>query len=207
MMEVEPLIESPVMQDCRLIITGVGAVGTAYHVTKAILEDRPELIIQAGIAGSFDPGAIPGSVAIVKQDRFADLGVQEAHQWMDVFDLRLADKNDQPFKDGWLKNDYKELGGFGLPLVKAVTINEITTDQNRIRMLREKYQPFLESMEGAALHFVCIQEGVRFIQLRSISNTVGERDKSKWEMKLAIKNLNQALLNLIELMVSTPSST
>jgi futalosine hydrolase len=126
---------------------------------------------------------------------------------MDVFDLRLADKNDQPFKDGWLRNDYKELGGFGLPLVRAVTINEITTDENRIRMLREKYQPSLESMEGAALHFVCIQEGVRFIQLRSISNSVGERDKSKWEMKLAIKNLNQALLNLIELMVSTPSST
>jgi futalosine hydrolase len=31
-------------------------------------------------------------------------------------------------------------------------------------------------MEGAALHFVCLQEDISFIQLRAISNFVGERD-------------------------------
>ena len=52
-------------------------------------------------------------------------------------------------------------------------------------------------MEGAALHYVCLQEKVPFIQLRAISNYVGERDKSKWKMQEAITNLHNELLKLL----------
>jgi futalosine hydrolase len=38
---------------------------------------------------------------------------------------------------------------------------------------------------------------VPFIQIRSISNYVGERDKTKWKMKEAIENLNQTLLKYV----------
>ena len=36
-------------------------------------------------------------------------------------------------------------------------------------------------MEGAALHYACIMEHIPFIQLRAVSNFVGERDKNKLE--------------------------
>jgi futalosine hydrolase len=52
-------------------------------------------------------------------------------------------------------------------------------------------------MEGAAFHYVCLQEEIPFIQLRSVSNYVGERNKSKWQIKKAVENLNKELLNLI----------
>ena len=52
-------------------------------------------------------------------------------------------------------------------------------------------------MEGAALHYVCLQQSVPFLQIRSISNEVGERDKSKWRMKEAVENLNTELIKLI----------
>ena len=48
----------------------------------------------------------------------------------------------------------------------------------------------IETMEGAALHYVCLQEDIPFIQIRTISNFVGERDKTKWKLKDAIENLN-----------------
>jgi futalosine hydrolase len=35
-------------------------------------------------------------------------------------------------------------------------------------------------MEGAALHYTCLMEKIPFMQLRSISNYIAERDKSKW---------------------------
>ena len=83
-------------------------------------------------------------------------------------------------------------------MVDAITINEITTNENRISILNEKYHPAVESMEGAAFHFVCLQENIPFLQLRAVSNYVGERDKSKWKIDLAIKNLNLELAKIIE---------
>ena len=53
-------------------------------------------------------------------------------------------------------------------------------------------------MEGAALHYVARESNIPFVQIRAISNYIGERDKSKWEMKSAIDNLNQTLIKYID---------
>ena len=196
--EIEPLIESRLIQDQQLVITGVGGVATAYHLSKVLHQNKPDLAIQAGIAGAFDTQLELGEVVIVKRDRFADLGVEEHGEWKDLVDLQLAHENDTPFTEGWLVNGNKNLENYGLRTVDAVTVNEITTNQTRIRIFTNKYHAALESMEGAAFHFVCLQENVPFIQLRAISNYIGERDKSKWKMDLTIKNLNIALTKLIE---------
>ena len=54
-------------------------------------------------------------------------------------------------------------------------------------------------MEGAALHYVCNSFNIPYLQIRSISNYIGERDKSKWEIKKAIENLNKEIIKLIKL--------
>ena len=53
-------------------------------------------------------------------------------------------------------------------------------------------------MEGAALHYVCLHQNIPFIQLRAISNYVGERDKTKWKIDLAISNLHNELIKLLK---------
>ena len=80
----------------------------------------------------------------------------------------------------------------------GITVNEITTRKERIKQLKKKYEPLTESMEGAALHYVCRSMGTSFLQMRTISNYVGERDKSKWMIKEAIHNLNSTLLKYID---------
>ena len=59
----------------------------------------------------------------------------------------------------------------------------------------------IETMEGAALHYVCLQENISFLQIRSVSNHVGERDKTKWKMKQAIEDLNKHLAKLINRLI------
>jgi futalosine hydrolase len=134
---------------------------------------------------------------MVTQDRFADLGVEENNQWLDVYDLGLSNPNDPPFKNGWLKNDNLVSLHSEIPMVSAITINEVTTNSSRIKCLQEKYQASIESMEGAALHFVCLQENIPFIQLRAVSNYIGERDKRNWQMQKAILSLNEQLITLL----------
>jgi futalosine hydrolase len=55
-------------------------------------------------------------------------------------------------------------------------------------------------MEGAALHYCCIKLNQPFIQLRGISNMIGERDRSKWTMQEAIENMNTELIRIIQLL-------
>ena len=45
-------------------------------------------------------------------------------------------------------------------------------------------------MEGASVFKVCQQFNVPCIQIRSISNIVEERNREKWDLDLAIRNLN-----------------
>jgi futalosine hydrolase len=48
------------------------------------------------------------------------------------------------------------------------------------------------------LHYVALREGIEFLQLRSFSNYIAERNKKRWEMKKSIEHLNLELLRLIE---------
>ena len=83
-------------------------------------------------------------------------------------------------------------------MARGITVNKITDDKIQIKRFLEKFGADIESMEGAAFHYVCLQEKINFLQLRSISNIAGERDKTKWKMKEAISNLNIELKKLVK---------
>jgi futalosine hydrolase len=183
-----------------LWVTGVGMVNTTYTLTKRITAEKPDIVIQVGIAGSFQPLVhTPGNVVVVKEEVMGDLGVQENNEiWTDIFNLKLADPNLFPFKSGRLVNPHNQLlHKLTLPMVTAVSVNEVTTNPKRIHQLIEQYSPAIESMEGAAFHHVCLNESIPFIQIRSISNRIGERDKTQWQMNKAIENLQNTLITLI----------
>jgi futalosine hydrolase len=184
-----------------VLITGVGLTAVTYSLVKQIGLKKPDLVIQAGIAGCFDPNISLGSVVVVRQDTIADLGVTEDNQLTTVFDLGLADANRFPFNKGWLVNpDNKLIKQTGLKAVNAVSVNQITTSKQMIESYISKFDPVVESMEGAALHYVCLQEKIPFLQLRSISNYIGQRDKKEWKIKDAILNLDKQ----IELLINKP---
>src|SRR5579871_1531765 len=90
------------------LTTGVGSLPTTFSLLRQIDRDRPDLIIQAGIAGSFTP-LPPGEVLAVRDERLADLGVWEDGLFKSLFDLQLADPNQQPFTSSRLVNPYLAL--------------------------------------------------------------------------------------------------
>ena len=136
---------------------------------------------------------------MIRKEIIADMGVEENNVWKDIFDLHLQDANGFPFKNKSLPNSHlPKLNLLHLEEADAITINEITTDKKRVEQYINKYHPVTESMEGAALHFVAAKFNIPFIQLRALSNYIGERDKTKWELQKAISKLNDVLLNYLE---------
>jgi futalosine hydrolase len=59
-------------------------------------------------------------------------------------------------------------------------------------------------MEGAGLHYTCRMLQIPFLQLRGISNLVGERNKENWKISLAIEQVNQSLIRLLTRIATEP---
>lgn len=189
-MEIKPLMSAYFEAD--YLITGVGSPATVYHLLKKITSKKYDVVLQIGVAGSFDDSLNLGEVVLVNADCFADLGAIENKQFYSLFDLNLNKEI------GWLINQHQFKTA--LKFVKGISVNCLTDEAEKIALFKEKYQAQIESMEGAALHFVCLQEKIPFLQIRGISNFVGERDKSKWALKSAIENSNSAALQILKSM-------
>lgn len=189
-MEIKPLMSAYFEAD--YFITGVGSPATVYNLLKKIAFKKYDLVLQVGVAGSIDQSLKLGEVVLVNADCFADLGAIENKQFLSLFDLKLNNEN------GWLINQHQF--NTALKFVKGISVNCLTDEVDKISLFKEKYQADIESMEGAALHFVCLQEKIPFLQIRGISNFVGERDKSKWDLKSAIENSNNAALQILKSM-------
>jgi futalosine hydrolase len=181
------------------IETGVGILASCYSIYRLIFDQKPDLIIQLGIAGTFNTEIKLGDVVVLKEEILADTGVEEGESFKDVFDLNLAQANVFPFSNKRLLNpEIEKLNCLGLKEVTGITINEITTRLQRITQYKAKYNPDIESMEGASLHYCCLQTSTSFIQIRAISNYIGERDKSKWNFEDSFKNLSDTIKNYID---------
>lgn len=181
-----------------ILVTGIGLTATTYSLTKQLTIKRPDLIIQAGVGGCFDTTIPLGSVVAVKQEAIADQSVVELNKLKTLFDLKLVPQDQYPFSKGWLINRNEIVKKARLKKVKGISVNEITTSKLKMKFYKDSFNPVVESMEGAALHYVCLMEKIPFIQLRSISNYIAERNKKNWNMKESIINLNNELIRLLE---------
>ena len=198
--EIKPTLEflkTRNTKDVQILITGVGLMAATYSLTKTVLTKRPDFIIQAGIAGCLDTSLPLSKIVLVENEVIGDLGVEELNGFHSLFDLKLINPDQFPWKNGKLSNNIEILKQTGLTIVDAVSINEITTNPEKIRMYRNQLKASVESMEGAALHYVGLMENIPFLQIRSLSNFVGERDKTKWVMGDAIANLNLELQRIL----------
>lgn len=194
--EIKPLIEA--QKTVEILKTGIGSSATIYHLTKKLLTSHYDLVIQAGIAGMFAGKFTLGAVVAVKEDAFADVGIEEKDELRTLFEYGFLDKNEFPFSDGKLVNPSVILEKIPLPAATAITVNMVSDNFVHNENFRQKYHADIESMEGAAFHYVCLQQKINFLQIRCISNVVGERDKSRWAVDSAIRNLNNELIKIID---------
>jgi futalosine hydrolase len=186
------------LADIDVLITGIGLTATAYHLTRQLQLKRPDLVIQAGVAGCFDRSIPLGTVMAIKQDTIADESVIEMKKLKTLFDLELVPQDQFPFTKGWLVNNTALLKKTKLKAVKGISVNQITTSKEMIRFYKKEFNPVTESMEGAALHYVCLMEKIPFLQIRAVSNYIGERNKKNWNMKDSIIALNTELISLLK---------
>lgn len=196
-MEIAPVLNKDLPGYIVTCITGIGIAATTYNLLLFIQNEKPDFLIQAGIAGCFDKKVPLSSFFVIEKDCFADLGVIENNKWVDMFDLGLIGKDSEPYEDAWLTNKTQTSFFKNEVRTTSITVNEITTAARKNNCWLNKYEATLESLEGAAFHYVCLMQGIPFLQVRTVSNYVGERDKNNWETEKAILHLNKKLHDVV----------
>jgi futalosine hydrolase len=182
-----------------VLLTGVGMVATAYWVGRAIASGSYDVAINAGICGSFDRQIPIGEVVNVVEDSFPEMGTEDGEYFLSLIDLDLLGRDEFPFTNGVLENKvtYNHPMLDSLRKVKGITVNRVHGQAHSIGKLLETIQPDVETMEGAAFLYACQSIGLKCLQLRSVSNYVETRNRTAWNIPLAIRNLNQTLTELL----------
>ncbi|WP_316833955.1 futalosine hydrolase [Pedobacter nutrimenti] len=172
-----------------LLITGVGMTATAYALGKQLTTPY-QLVLNLGIAGSFDHSIPLGSVVNITSDTFSELGAENKNEFLPIDQL------------GFGKSNYCITPSLlpltqNLRIVSGITVNTVHGNTETIQSVLTRLQPVTESMEGAAVFYSCEQASVPCLQVRSISNYVEERNKETWKIGLAIKNLNDWAIDFL----------
>jgi len=178
--------------DC--LVTGVGQLQCAAHLSAVLARTRYRAVIQAGLAGSFVSDHPKLSVVCVAEEVLADLGAESNGTYLDLIEMGLLQGNHAPFVNGALHaNEGGLFDHCSLPRVRSVTVNRTLGDRRSIAWIEGRYSADIVNMEGAALFYVCLLAGVPFLELRAVSDMVGPRDKAQWDIPGAIAGLNAEL--------------
>lgn len=185
--------------NAEILISGIGIPLTTYSLTQKLQKNKYDLIINAGICGTFNEDFCIGDCVSVVLDEFADLGITRAdNSFKTFFEEGLLNSNIKPFSSGKLYNRLKSDIDTELPKVTGITVNNVSGSKNQIEFRKDKFNADIETTEGAAAAYVSFKEKVNFLQIRAISNKIEERNKDNWDIKLAADNLADELFRILE---------
>lgn len=158
----------------RVVNCGVGMAECAAATAKVIVDKTPSLVILAGIAGTYSLDIEVGETVVVESETIADLG-------------RLTDGVLTPL---YQKTYVSKILPKGFKRVNSNTTNTAAA------IVAQPVEAEIENMEGAAFFAVCERFGVPALEVRTISNRVGEKIGGK-NMEIATSRLALDLETII----------
>ncbi|MCQ4046286.1 futalosine hydrolase [Streptantibioticus rubrisoli] len=191
-----------------LLDAGVGqaaaAAGTATALTAAELAGEPyDLVVSAGIGGGFQPAAPVGSTVVADAIVAADLGAQTAEGFVPVTELGFGTARHLP--PARLSRTVADALGAGYGTV--LTVSTVTGTAGSAAQLADRHPTALaEAMEGFGVAEAAAGHQVPVLEIRTVSNTVGPRDRAAWRIGDALAALTEAFRALVPVLESEAAS-
>jgi futalosine hydrolase len=178
----------------EILYTGIGTMNTTYTLMDYLSHGKPDGWIQMGIGGSLDRSVNIGEVFQIESEMVHGEGAQEKDgNLLDPFTLGWSDSNKKPFTDGKMLCPFNS----GLSMASGMTTYYAHGEKNAINQLKSHDHGQIENMEGAPFFYISLMKEIPFLSIRSVSNFVEPRNKSGWDIPLALKNLNQTVIQLM----------
>jgi len=173
-----------------VVAVGVGpataAAGTAWRLARTPYD----LVVSAGVAGAMPDRAGVGDVVIATRSIAADLGADSPEGFIPVSRLGFGDETIDA--DPVLKHPDAVVGS-------VLTVSTATGTACGVEALARRHPDAVaEAMEGFGVASAARLAGVRFAEIRTISNLIGPRDRTTWRLAEALAALRDAVRTVTE---------
>lgn len=186
-----------------LAVSGIGKANAAAAAASVIAGPaRPlQCILQVGIGGAYPgSGLATGDVVLAHSEFDLDLGVRSSTEWRGLESLGFAafGHDGEPNRLS-LEGDLLAAvrSATGLRSAAFATSDSVTSGAAAAAAIAQRHGVAVESMEGVAAAQVAAAHRVPFLELRAISNVVGDRDKTRWAVAEAIAAATAAALDVM----------
>ncbi|NLU79789.1 futalosine hydrolase [Micromonospora sp. HNM0581] len=179
----------------------VAGAATARLLTLAESAGRPyRAVVSAGVAGGFADRVTVGGTVIGTRAVAADLGAESPEGFIPIDELgmpaELLGVGQAVDADATLLTALHT----ALPAATVgpvLTVSTVTgTAASTDELLRRYPGAVAEAMEGYGVAVAASQAGVPFVELRTVSNPIGPRDRGAWRMRAALTALTTAAFAL-----------
>lgn len=189
--------------EVHVVVAGIGRTNAAAATAEALAEARATgapfaAVISTGIAGAL-PGSnlALGTVIVADACIYAEEGIAlpEGQGDMRVLGFPLGDfEGNRVPVDGALLVAFRALG----PACAIATVATCSGTDAAALSVRTRTGAMAEAMEGAAVVHAARRVGIPAIEIRSISNTTGDRATQRWDIAAAftaLQRVGDALVN------------
>ena len=195
-------------REMLLLVTGVGPVSAALELGCALGRWNIAGVVNIGLAGSFDAQRAPlGAAVIATAEAFPEYGVAHESEGAASCGLDFAfpqwEEGPVSVMQSLALDPDAASAAMGMALPRdaarggALTVAGVTSGPKRAGLLAERFGALTESMEGFALALGCVSRGIPFLEIRTISNRVGDRGRGQWKLKQALAGLGKITAGLL----------
>lgn len=156
---------------------GIGPVEAAARTARALADEQPDAVLHVGLAGGVD--LEPGTLVAGTEAIYADIAAA-----IPVVSRAEPDAN----LLAAIRAAFPEAPALPIATRAAVTGPSDTVSQGAR----------VEAMEGFAVLRACELAGIPAVEVRVISNELGEPDRSRWEIERGLGALAAALPRLLD---------
>ncbi len=192
-----------------VLAAGVGpaaaAAGTATALTAAVCGGTGyDLVISAGIGGGFAPGAPVGATVVADEIVAADLGAETPDGFVPVTELGFGTVVHTPPPDL-----VRALAAATGAVCGAVlTASTVTGSAGHAARLAARHpRALIEAMEGFGVAEAAAAQGLPVLEIRTVSNPVGPRDRAAWRIGEALGALSAACAALPRVLTAAGAPT
>jgi futalosine hydrolase len=163
-------------------------------MAAALAGDPYGLVISAGIGGGFVPTAPVGSVVVADAIVTADLGAETADGFTPVTELGFGTVEHRP-PEALSRAAAQAVGAVCAPVL---TVSTVTGTAGRAAELAARHpRAAAEAMEGFGVAEAAAAHRIPVLEIRTISNPVGPRDRATWQIGRALTELAEAFGKLV----------
>jgi futalosine hydrolase len=199
--DIEAQALRPALPSATVAAVGVGpaaaAAGTARLLAFAEAAGRPyRAVVSAGVGGGFAGRADVGATVLASCSVAADLGAESPEGFipLDVLGFGATTAAADPVLLADLRARLPNA------VVGAVlTVATVTGTAESARALAVRHpEAVAEAMEGYGAACAAVGAGVPFLEIRTISNSIGPRDRAAWRIPDALVALSAAAAALAD---------